>query len=60
MVKVSPNAHHSKSTITCESLMLDNESRSDTIPVIQLGTDEVDIGRLNQLAELVIKQSIIS
>ncbi|NLM25135.1 MAG: Fe-S cluster assembly protein SufB [Firmicutes bacterium] len=44
MVKVSPNAHHSKSTITCESLMLDNESRSDTIPVIQLGTDEVDIG----------------
>lgn len=44
IVKVSPNAHHSKSTITCESLMLDNNSRSDTIPVVQLGTDEVDIG----------------
>ena len=32
IVKVSL-AHHSKSTITCESLMLDNNSRSDTIPV---------------------------
>ncbi len=44
MIKVTVNASHSKSTISCESLMLDNHSRSDTIPVIQLETNEVDIG----------------
>lgn len=43
-IKVAPNAHHSKSTVSCESLMLDNISRSDTLPVIDLLNDEVDIG----------------
>jgi Fe-S cluster assembly protein SufB len=43
-IKVGPNAHHSKSTVSCESLMLDNISRSDTLPVIDLLNDEVDIG----------------
>ncbi|SHJ33358.1 Iron-regulated ABC transporter membrane component SufB [Clostridium amylolyticum] len=44
VVKVTANAHHSKSTVACESLMLDNLSKSDTIPVINLNNDEVDIG----------------
>lgn len=44
VVKISPNAHHAKSTISCESLMLDNDSRSDTIPVLDIRNDEVDIG----------------
>lgn len=43
-VKVAPNAHHSKSTVSCESLMLDNISKSDTIPVIDIQNDEVDLG----------------
>ena len=43
-VSVTGNAHHSKSTISCESLMLDEESRSDTIPVLDIRNDEVDIG----------------
>lgn len=43
-VKIAPNAHHSKSTISCESLMLDDISRSDTIPVLDILNDEVDIG----------------
>jgi Fe-S cluster assembly protein SufB len=43
-LRVAPNAHHVKSTVTCESLMLDNKSKSDTIPVIDLMNDEVDIG----------------
>ncbi|MGY0374793.1 Fe-S cluster assembly protein SufB [Clostridium sp. JNZ J1-5] len=43
-VKVAANAHHSKSTVSCESLMLDNISRSDTIPVIDILNDEVDLG----------------
>ncbi|MCC5909017.1 MAG: Fe-S cluster assembly protein SufB [Clostridiaceae bacterium] len=44
VVKIAENAHHSKSTVTCESLMLDNASKSDTIPVIDIRNDEVDLG----------------
>ncbi|NCC78612.1 MAG: Fe-S cluster assembly protein SufB [Clostridia bacterium] len=44
LLRVAPNAHGSKSTVTCESLMLDNESRSDTIPVIDINNDDVDLG----------------
>lgn len=44
LVKITPNAHHSKSTVSCESLMLDNISKSDTIPVIDIANDEVDLG----------------
>ncbi|WP_040212555.1 Fe-S cluster assembly protein SufB [Clostridium polynesiense] len=44
VVKVTGKAHHSKSTVACESLMLDKLSKSDTIPVINLNNDEVDIG----------------
>ena len=44
LLKVNPNAYGSKSTVTCESLMLDNESRSDTIPVIDIQNDDVDLG----------------
>lgn len=43
-VKISPNAHHSKSTVSCESLMLDNISKSDTVPVMDIMNDEVDLG----------------
>lgn len=43
-VTVTGNAHHSKSTISCESLMLDDFSRSDTIPVLDIRNDEVEIG----------------
>ena len=44
VIKSSENAHGSKSTVNCESLMLSEESRSDTIPVIDLYTDDIDIG----------------
>jgi len=43
-VKISPNAHYSKSTVSCESLMLDNISKSDTVPVMDIMNDEVDLG----------------
>ena len=43
-VTVKPEAHGSKSSVTCESLMLDNASRSDTIPVMDIRSDEADIG----------------
>lgn len=41
---VAKNAHSCKSTVECESLMLDNQSRSDTIPIIEINNDSVDIG----------------
>lgn len=44
VIKVTEQAHHVKSNVSCESLMLDNQSTSDTIPVIDLENDEVDIG----------------
>ena len=44
LLKVNSNAVGSKATVECESLMLDNESRSDTIPIIEINNDSVDIG----------------
>jgi len=44
LLKVAANAHGSKSTVSCESLMLDNKSNSDTIPIIELKNDDIDIG----------------
>lgn len=44
LLRVAPNAYGVKSTVTCESLMLDSESRSDTIPVIDVENDDVDLG----------------
>jgi len=44
LLRVAPNAYGCKSTVTCESLMLDNISRSDTIPVIDIENDDVDMG----------------
>ena len=43
-VVVGQNAKGSKSAVSCESLMLDDISRSDTIPAMDIRTDDVDIG----------------
>ncbi|PKK39155.1 Iron-sulfur cluster assembly protein SufB [Clostridiaceae bacterium JG1575] len=54
ILKINPNAYGCKSTVTCESLMLDNESRSDTIPVIDVQNDDVDLGheaRIGRISE---------
>lgn len=44
LLKISQNALGSKATVSCESLMLDNESVSDTIPAIIVENDDVDLG----------------
>ncbi|SHI34114.1 Fe-S cluster assembly protein SufB [Clostridium cavendishii DSM 21758] len=44
VVKINANAKNAKSYVSCESLMLDNKSKSDTIPVIEIENDEVDMG----------------
>ncbi|RCW48662.1 Fe-S cluster assembly protein SufB [Halanaerobium sp. MA284_MarDTE_T2] len=44
LLKVTEKAHHSKAAVSCESLMLDNKSHSDTLPIMDLNTDDIDIG----------------
>ena len=44
VVYIGPEAKGTKGTISCESLMLDNESRSDTIPDIIIENDDIDLG----------------
>lgn len=44
LLKVTPNAINVKSTVNCESLMLDSKSKSDTLPIIEVMNDKVDIG----------------
>lgn len=44
LMRVAKNAHHSKSTVSCESLMLDSRSKSDTLPIIELYNDNIDMG----------------
>lgn len=44
VLKINKNAEHSKATVSCESLMLDSESQSDTIPAIIVENDNVDLG----------------
>ncbi len=41
-VHVKPTAINSKLTVSCESLMLDSESRSDTIPNDIIETDDIE------------------
>ena len=43
-VSASPEARESKSAVSCESLMLDDRSRSDTIPVMDIRCGEMDVG----------------
>ena len=43
-VVVNKKAKHSKASVSCQSLMLDSKSRSDTIPAMNIFTDDCDVG----------------
>ncbi len=43
-VVINNSAKGAKSTVGCTSLMLDEESRSDTIPAIDVRTQDADVG----------------
>mgnify|MGYP001705375975 CR=1 FL=1 len=43
-VQVQKTAPGSKSTVSCQSLMLDDISRSDTIPAMDIRTRDADVG----------------
>ncbi len=43
-IEIRKSARNSKSSVSCQSLMLDSKSRSDTIPAMDIRTDECDCG----------------
>ena len=43
-VVIQNQAKNAKSAVSCQSLMLDDESRSDTVPAIDVRTNKADVG----------------
>ena len=43
-VVITPKAKGSKSAVSCQSLMIDDISRSDTIPAMDIRTNQADVG----------------
>ena len=52
LVKIDKNAKGSKTAVSCESLMLDSESRSDTIPAMDIRTPYADVGHEAQIGKI--------
>jgi Fe-S cluster assembly protein SufB len=44
LVQVQPGAHHSRSTVKCDALLVDAISRSDTYPYVDVREDDVQMG----------------
>jgi Fe-S cluster assembly protein SufB len=44
LLKVHEGAHGSKSNVVCDALLLDDKSRSDTYPYIEIDDEDVTIG----------------
>jgi Fe-S cluster assembly protein SufB len=44
LVQVQEGAHHSKSTVKCDALLVDTISRSDTYPYVDIREDDVSMG----------------
>ena len=44
LVRVEPDAHHAKSTVRCDALILDEDSRSDTYPYIEVEEETAALG----------------
>jgi Fe-S cluster assembly protein SufB len=44
LLKISKGAHGAKSNVVCDALVLDENSRSDTYPYIEVDEDDISIG----------------
>jgi Fe-S cluster assembly protein SufB len=44
LVRVNPGAHHTKSNVRCDALLLDEEARTDTYPTIRVEENQTEIG----------------
>ncbi len=54
LVRISKGAKKSRASVVCNSIMLDDESRSDTIPIIEVREPDSDIGheaRIGRISE---------
>ena len=56
LVKIGKEAGKSKCTVSCESLMLDNISRSDTIPVNDIRTDDIEFSHEAKIGKISDKE----
>lgn len=57
LVDIRENAYGSKNSTSCESLMLDSMSRSDTIPSINIKNNDIDMGheaKIGRISDSVI------
>lgn len=57
LVEIKENAVGAKNSTSCESLMLDNKSKSDTIPTIKIENNDIDIGheaKIGRISDSVI------
>ena len=49
---ISKNAKNAKSSVSCQSLMLDSISRSDTIPAMDIRTKDANVGHEAQIGSI--------
>ena len=52
LVRINENSKNSKCSVSCESLMLDDVSRSDTIPVNDIRTDDVEFSHEAKIGKI--------
>jgi Fe-S cluster assembly protein SufB len=44
LIRVNPNAHHTKSNVRCDALLLDEAARTDTYPTMRIENSQVELG----------------
>jgi Fe-S cluster assembly protein SufB len=52
LLKVGKRAHHSRSRVYCDALLLDAHSRADAYPTVAIDTDHVDVGHEASVSKL--------
>src|ERR671923_401436 len=44
LVRINPEAHHTRSSVRCDALLLDEDARTDTYPTIRVEENQTEIG----------------
>jgi len=52
LVRVEPGAHHAKSMVRCDALILDDISRSDTYPYVEVEEETAQLGHEASVARI--------
>ena len=56
LVRATKMAHHSRASVSCESLMLDDKSVSDTIPVNDIQTSDIEFSHEAKIGKISDKE----